>query len=89
MDRRGGPKHIRHKTSLGLETQIVAIRKMTPCYGAKRLKYFFDLSPSVGAIQRIIHDRGLTRKRRHRYQKRTILELSRPSTRHANTCKWI
>jgi transposase len=73
MDRRNGPKHIPHKTSLGLETQIVAIRKMAPCYGAKRLKYFFDLSPSVGAIQRIIHDRGLTRKRRHRYQKKNDL----------------
>lgn len=73
MDRRSGPKHIPHKTSITAENEIVAIRKVAPCYGARRLKYYFRLSPSVGAIQRIIKDRGLTRKRRRHHQKKNDL----------------
>ena len=73
MDRRSGPKSIPHKTPIAVETQIVAIRKKAPCYGARRLKYFFQLTPSIGAIQRIIHDRGLTRKVRRHHQKKNDL----------------
>ncbi len=73
IDRRAGPNHIPHKTSQELEEQIVEIRKTVPCYGAYRLKHFFRLTPSVGAIQRIIHDRGLARKVRRRYQKKNDL----------------
>lgn len=73
MDRRSGPNCIPHKTSLALETQIVAIRKTASCYGAKRLKYFFNLTPSIGAIQRILRDHGLSRKKKHRYQKKNDL----------------
>ena len=53
IDRRNGPEFIPHKTSKELENQIVKYRIRAPCYGAKRLKYFFDLSTSVGAIHRI------------------------------------
>jgi transposase InsO family protein len=73
MDRRSGPKRIPHKTSLETETQIVAIRKIASCYGARRLKHFFRLAPSIGAIQRIIRERGLTRRKRRRYQKKNDL----------------
>ena len=73
LDRRSGPKHIPHKTSAVIEDQIVKIRQTADCYGARRLKYFFRLTPSIGAIQRIIQDHGLTRKRRRRYQKKNDL----------------
>jgi transposase len=73
MDRRNGPKTIPHKTSDNIEGQIVATRKKVPCYGAKRLKYFFRLEASVGAIQRIIRDHGLTRRRKRRHQKKNDL----------------
>ena len=68
MDRRSGPKYIPHKTSSEQEAQVVAVRKIASCYGARRMKYFFRLPPSIGAIQRIIRDRGLTRKKRRKYQ---------------------
>ena len=73
IDRRNGPKVIPHKTSLETESQIIALRKAAPCYGAKRLKYFFRVPASVGAIQRIIRDHGLTRKIRRRHKKRNDL----------------
>lgn len=73
MDRRSGPKFIPHKTPLVVENEIVAIRKEVDCYGARRLKYYFRLTPSIGAIQRIIRDRGLTRKKRRRHQKKNDL----------------
>ena len=68
MDLRSGPKSIPHKTSEKLEAEIVHIRKIASCYGARRMKCFFRLTPSVGAIQRIIRERGLTRKKRRKYQ---------------------
>jgi transposase len=73
LDRRSGPNHIPHKTSKTLEEEVVKIRKIAPCYGAKRMKIFFDLKPSVGAIQRIIKDHGLVRKKRRKYQKKNDL----------------
>ncbi len=73
MDRRSGPKCIPHKTSTIVENQVVAIRRLAPCYGARRLKYYFQLSASVGAIQRIIKDHGLTRKKRRHHQKKNDL----------------
>ena len=73
LDRRSGPNRIPHKTSLALEKQIIAIRKTASCYGARRLKYFFNLTPSIGAIQRILCDHGLCRKKKRRYQKKNDL----------------
>ena len=73
LDRRAGPNRIPHKTSPALEAQVVKIRKTAKCYGAQRLKDFFKLTPSVGAIQRIIRDHGLTRKVRRKYQKKNDL----------------
>jgi transposase len=73
MDRRAGPHNIPHKTSAENEARILEIRKTAPCYGPKRLKHFFDLEPSIGAIQRIIKQHGLVRKVRRRHQKKNDL----------------
>ena len=73
LDRRAGPNHIPHKTSPELEAQVVEIRKVVPCYGASRLKHFFQLPLSAGAIQRIIRDHGLTRKVKRKHQKKNDL----------------
>jgi len=73
LDRRSGPKHIPHKTPSAVEEGVVKTRKMVSCYGARRLKYFFRLTPSIGAIQRIIREHGLTRRKRRRYQKKNDL----------------
>ena len=89
MDRRSGPKCIPHKTPLAVENEFIAIRKKVSCYGARRLKYFFRLTPSVGAIQRIIRDRGLTRKRRRRHQKRMTSEQLKLGIRPVKNCRWI
>ena len=77
IDRRAGPNHIPHKTSLEVEAKVIEIRKTVPCYGARRLKYFFDLSPSLGAIQRIITEYGLSRKKRRKYQKKNDLRAEK------------
>lgn len=73
IDRRNGPNHIPHKTSETLESHVVTIRRVAKCYGAKRLKYYFRLTPSISAIHRIIRAHGLTRKKRRRYQKKNDL----------------
>lgn len=73
LDRRNGPHYIPHKTPKDQEEEIVAIRKEASCYGAMRMKYFFDVKASQGAIQRIIKDHGLTRKVRRKYQKKNDL----------------
>ena len=73
LDRRNGPKYIPHKTSKELERQIVTYRKRASCYGAKRLKYFFDLKASVGAIHRILGEYGLVKKKKRKTQKKNDL----------------
>lgn len=73
IDRRNGPEWIPHKTSQSEENKIIEYRLLASCYGAKRLKYFFDLKPSTGAIHRIIKERGLTARRRKKHQKKNDL----------------
>jgi transposase len=80
LDQRAGPNRIPHKTSQELEDQIVEIRKIAKCYGASRLKHFFSLTPSVGAIQRILRARGLTRKVRRKHQKKNDLRAIKAQT---------
>ena len=80
LDRRAGPNHIPHKTSQELEEKIVEIRKIAKCYGAHRLKHFFQLAPSVGAIQRILCSRGLTRKVKRKHQKKNDLRAIKAQT---------
>lgn len=73
LDRRKGPINIKHKTSASVEQHVIAIRKRAPFYGPKRIKYFFSPSCGQSAIQRIIRQHGLTRKRRKRHQKKQDL----------------
>lgn len=69
-DKRRGPYHIPHKTSKEVEKEIIDARNQVPCYGPRRLQYFFELSCSQGAIQRILKEHNLTRKRKKKYQKK-------------------
>lgn len=69
-DRRNGPKYIPNKTPSDLEEKIVSIRTMVPCFGPKRIKYFYNIACSEGAIRRIIKAHKLTRKRRKVKDKR-------------------
>ena len=73
LDRRSGPNKVPHKMPEHIEQEIVRIRSKAACYGARRLKYFYDLKPSLGAIQRVLRDHGLTKKVKRRYQKKNDL----------------
>jgi transposase InsO family protein len=72
-DQRQGPKNIPHKTSKEIEDKVINARLQVPCYGPKRLQYFFELPCSQGAIQRIVKAHGLVRKRKKKYQKKNDL----------------
>lgn len=70
------PHRCPHKTSPEEEEKILKARKQAPCYGPKRLKWFFDIKASEGAIARILKEHQLTRKRRKKYQtKRDLREV--------------
>lgn len=73
LDKRKGPNNIRHKTPEAVEQQVIAMRSRAPCYGAKRIKYFFDPPCGKSAIHRIIKQNGLTKRRRKKYQKKQDL----------------
>jgi transposase len=84
-DRRRGPDYIPNKMPADMEERIVSIRTMAPCFGPVRIKYFYEVPFSLGAIQRVIRSHGLTRKRRKVYQKRRDLravKAKRPSMKH-------
>ena len=72
-DRRDVPRNIPHKTSGADEEYIVNCRNKVPCYGPRRLKLFFGIAASEGAIKRILREYGLTRKKRKKYQRRNDL----------------
>lgn len=66
FDQRKGPNHIPNKISKKMEERIVSVRKLTKCFGPKRIKYFYD----IPSIQRVIHSHKLTRKRKTVTKKR-------------------
>lgn len=72
-DKRKGPNHIPHKTPLSIEQEVISAREQAPCYGARRLKYFFDLKCSTGAIFRILKAQGLVKKKKKKYQTKNDL----------------
>ena len=76
-DHRQGPNHIPHKTSQEIEDKIVDARLQAPCYGPRRLQYFFDITCSQGAIQRILKQHDLVRKRKKKYQKKNDLRAAK------------
>lgn len=73
LDRSRAPKRIPHKTSAEVESMVVKFKKRVPYYGARRLKEEFDLPCSTGAISRILKEKGLTRRKRKKYQKKRDL----------------
>jgi len=78
FDRSRKPKHCPHKTKPEEEARVIAQRLRTPGFGAERLKREFDLSPSVGAISRILRQRGLTRKPKKKHEtKRDLREIKK------------
>jgi transposase-like protein len=84
-DLRQGPCFIPHKTPIAEEQVIINIRKNIPCFGPKRIKYFFNIHCSPKAIHRILRSHGLIRRRKKSYQKRRDLravKAKRPSFMH-------
>lgn len=92
-DRSRRPKTCPHRTPPSAEAAVLAQRRRTPGYGAKRLKMEFDLSPSVGAISRILRQHGLVRKPRKRHEKkRDLREIKKkyaPFTRFKMDVKYL
>lgn len=72
-DRSRAPHRIPHKTGKELEEEVIKARLEVPCYGPARLKEMFLLKPSIGAIGRILREKGLVRKPKKRYQKKRDL----------------
>jgi len=68
--RRKGPKVIPNKMPKDMEERIVSIRKMASCFGPLRIKYYFDIPYSLNAIQRVIRQHKLNKKRRKVREKR-------------------
>ena len=69
-ERSHAPHHCPHKTPPDVERRILAQRQKTPRFGAKRLRREFALPASEGAIQRVVAQHGLTRRRRKVYQRK-------------------
>ena len=67
------PLRCPHKTSSVLERKIVHLRKQYPFMGSKRLKIMHNLPCSHEAIRRILHERGLIKKRRKKHKRKKDL----------------
>ncbi|MDR2512562.1 MAG: hypothetical protein LBD01_02015, partial [Puniceicoccales bacterium] len=52
---------------------VIAARKKTPCFGARRLIEAFDLPVGKGAAHRILCDAGLVRKRPRKHKRKADL----------------
>ncbi len=72
-DRSHAPRHCPHKTPPQVERRILAQRARTPRFGANRLRREFALPASAGAIQRILRQHALTRRRRKAHQRKRDL----------------
>jgi transposase len=73
IDRSRAPKTIPHKTPPEEEEYIVACRLEAPCYGPKRLKWFYNINRSECALKRILKQNGLTRKRKRKHHTKNDL----------------
>ena len=70
QDRSRAPRTCPHKASPQAEQAIVRARQKAPCLGARRLKRDCALAPSEGAIARVLRQRGLTQRRKKKYEKK-------------------
>ncbi len=80
-DRKRAPKRISHKMPKELEKRIVELRKRYPGWGPKRLKTYFNLPCSEGAIHRVLKQNGLIRKRKKKWRKRRDLRKLKAALR--------
>lgn len=67
------PKNIPHKMSRENEAQVVALREGHPAWGAYRLKNLYDVAGGHSAINRVIKQAGLLKRKRRRYLRRKDL----------------
>lgn len=74
LDIKRAPKRIHNKLSENIEKNIIFLRKQSG-FGARRLKYEFELNVSVGAIYRILKQNNLIKKIKRKYQKKQDLRL--------------
>jgi transposase len=87
------PKSCPHKTDSALEARVVALRKKTPGFGARRLIEEFDLPLGHDAAQRIIRQHQLTRTRRKKHRRKNDLRAIKaayaPFTRFQMDVKYL
>jgi len=63
-ERSRAPHSIPQKTPPEIERKVLQARDAIPCFGPQRLKQEFDLPCSTGAIGRILHQHGRSRRRK-------------------------
>ena len=87
------PKSCPHKTKATLARRVVALRKQSPGFGARRLIAEFDLPLGHNAAQRIIKDHHLTRppksRRRRKNDLRAVKAAYVPFTRFQMDVKYL
>jgi transposase len=67
------PHSCPHKIVGELARRVLELRRQLPTFGARRLQREGDLPLGHGAIERILHQHGLVRPRRRKYQKKQDL----------------
>lgn len=72
-DKSKTPHNIPHKMSKENESKVEYLRKRHPRWGGRRLKQRYRLAPSHAAIQRVIKQRGLVKKKKKRWRRRQDL----------------
>jgi transposase len=87
------PRLCPHKTSPALEQKVVALRRKTPGFGARRLIAEFALPLGHNAVNRILRTRGLTRKPKRTQQTkrdlRAIKAAYKPFTHFRMDTKYL
>jgi transposase len=73
QNRSRAPKRIPHKMSRELEKKILELRKKYPGWGPRRLKTYFDLPCSQGAVYRVLRQNRFIAKRKKKWKKRRDL----------------
>lgn len=67
-DQSRAPKHIHHKTSPSIEKEIIRLRNDFSTFGQDRLKKDFNIPCSTWAINRILNQHGLLKRRRKKHE---------------------
>ena len=87
------PKSCPHRIDAALEARVVALRKKSPGFGARRLVAEFDLPLGHDAAQRIIRQHQLTRTRRKKHRRKNDLRAVKaayaPFTRFQMDVKYL